>query len=124
MSGWRPDAPAILHSLEARGVKVWSEDGKLKFAPASIVTVEEIQDLRTHKAAILDVLAARELPRGEGDVLPAVRAMLSEHPEWAHHEARFLAMDVYLWGYLPWEPTEGQVQAALEALTIDGEVVA
>jgi hypothetical protein len=42
----------------------------------------------------------------------------------ADFETRFLAINLYLWSYLPYKPSEGQVQGALEALQLEGEEVA
>jgi hypothetical protein len=118
------DAPTLLDYLNATGVKLWREGGDVVYESKRALTTEELRDLRRHKLAILDVLEAREKPRHGEAVLPALRAFLSEQTHMADFETRFLAINLYLWSYLPYKPSEGQVQGALEALQLEGEEVA
>ncbi|PLS85375.1 MAG: hypothetical protein CYG60_12960, partial [Actinobacteria bacterium] len=72
-------APTLLDYLEATGVKLRAAGGAIVYESDRELTPEELRDLRRHKAALLDVLAARKLPRDGPAVLPALRAYLSEH---------------------------------------------
>ena len=56
-------------------------------------------------------------------VLPALRTLLSQHPSWLYRDARDLAHDLLAHGYVTRVPPEEAVEAALEALTVEGEVL-
>jgi hypothetical protein len=55
-------------------------------------------------------------------VLFALRELFSQYPEAAQIDPERLADP--LWRYVPSRPHESQVEAALEALAIEGEVLA
>jgi len=55
-------------------------------------------------------------------VLFALRELFSQYPEAAQIDPERLA-DLF-WRYVPSRPHESQVEAALEALTMEGEVLA
>jgi hypothetical protein len=118
-------APKLLGYLEATGVKLEKDAGDIVYEASRELTAEEIKDLRQHKNALLDVLEARTLPRDGADILPALRAYLSEQGHTADFPARYLARNLYIFGYLPRRANEAQDEAALMALKLeDGEAVA
>ncbi|PLS82671.1 MAG: hypothetical protein CYG60_23920, partial [Actinobacteria bacterium] len=51
--------PTLLDYLAATGVKVWADAGDIVYESDRELTAEELRDLRRHKAALRDVLAAR-----------------------------------------------------------------
>jgi pyochelin synthetase len=54
----------LLAAYERDGVRLWAEDGQVRFrAPKGYLTEERRAELRTHKTAILEHLAAGERPR-------------------------------------------------------------
>jgi hypothetical protein len=118
------DAPTLLAYLEATGVKLTTDTVDVVYESDRELTAEELRDLKEHKPALLDVLEARAMPRDGAAVLSALRAYLSEKGHTADFPARYLAINLYLFGYLPYRPTEGRVEGALEALRLEGEVVA
>ncbi len=63
-------------------------------------------------------------PKYHDDVLPALREMLYQRPHCADFAARELSLVLWFRSYLPYPPDEGEVAAALEALRLEGEVVA
>ena len=58
------------------------------------------------------------------DVVPALRQYLSIRPSAVSDEPRVTIRELRLWGLMEREPSEGAVEAALEALTVEGEVLA
>jgi hypothetical protein len=58
------------------------------------------------------------------DVLPALRELLSQHPAVTHKSPETLARLLRRLAYLPYQPETFEVEAALEALRVDGEVAA
>jgi hypothetical protein len=58
------------------------------------------------------------------DVLPALREMLARRPHCADFDAKALSLVLWFRNYLPYPPDEAEVEAALEALRLEGEVVA
>lgn len=117
-------APTLIGHLEATGVKLWEDAGDVVYESDRELTAGETEDLRRHKTALLDVLEARGMPRDGAGVLPALRAYLAEKAHTAEFPARYLAINLYVFGYLSYRPTEAQVEAALQALRLEGEVVA
>jgi hypothetical protein len=65
-----------------------------------------------------------QLYGNDPDVLLAVRGFLSRLPSCSGLDAHDLADKLYARGYVSCRPHEAAVEAALEALTIDGEVLA
>jgi hypothetical protein len=60
----------------------------------------------------------------DSNVLPALRELLDQHPE-AHSSApEKLAGLLWMLRYLPYRPDVFAVEAALEALILDGDVAA
>jgi hypothetical protein len=57
------------------------------------------------------------------DVVPALRQYLSIRPSAVSDEPHVTARELRLWGLMEREPSEGEVEAALEALTVEGEVL-
>jgi amino acid adenylation domain-containing protein len=52
-------APEFLHQLALDGWRFWLEDGRLRYrAPKAAATVAVLDELKTHKAALVDLLAA------------------------------------------------------------------
>jgi hypothetical protein len=58
------------------------------------------------------------------DVVPAVRQYLSMRPSAVSDESCVTTRELRLWGLIECEPTEAEVEAALEALTVEAEVLA
>ena len=58
------------------------------------------------------------------DVLPAVRELLSQHPSCLSRGVLGVTHELHVRGYVTREPHETAVEAALEALTVEGEVLA
>ncbi len=58
------------------------------------------------------------------DVLPALREMFDRRPHCIGFDARALSFVLFFRGYLPYAPSDAQVEAALEALDIEREGVA
>jgi hypothetical protein len=58
------------------------------------------------------------------DVVLALRQLLSIHPSAVSDEPSVTTQELRLWGLMEREPSEGAVEAALEALTVEGEVLA
>jgi hypothetical protein len=58
------------------------------------------------------------------DVLPTVRELLSQHPAVTHESPETFARLLRMLAYLPYQPETFEVEAALEALSIDGEIAA
>lgn len=63
-------------------------------------------------------------PKYHEDVLPAVRALLSQEPWCTELDARGLALVLQFRGYLEIPPINTGVEAALQALRLEDEVVA
>jgi pyochelin synthetase len=68
------DLPELLSELDALGVQLWSEEGRLQFrAPQGVLTEERRDLLRRHRDAVLAFLDAEE-----------AAGALVEHPDDAH----------------------------------------
>ena len=57
------------------------------------------------------------------EVLAALREFLAQHPFCEFSSAHELAGELRGWGCLMRRPHEAEVEAALEALTVEGEVL-
>ena len=57
-------------------------------------------------------------------LLPALRELLSRHPSAASASPEWLARRLHALRYVASRPDEFEVQSALEALVLEGEVVA
>jgi hypothetical protein len=57
------------------------------------------------------------------EVLPALRALLSQHPFCLLRDVHDLAGDLRARGYVTRRPPEEVIEAALEALRVEGEVL-
>lgn len=60
-------ADAVLDELKAAGVSVEAREGRLRLSPASRVNEALVARMRTLKATLLDLLAARFRPTRRGD---------------------------------------------------------
>lgn len=58
------------------------------------------------------------------EVLPALRELFSQHPAAASSGPEALVRMVYVLQFLPYRPGVYEVEAALEALTLEGETAA
>jgi hypothetical protein len=58
------------------------------------------------------------------DVLPALRELLSQHPAVTHKSPDTSARLLWFMRYLPHRPETFEVEAALEALRVEGEIAA
>ena len=74
------------------------------------------------------MLAPRPLylnePTTREDVLPALRELLSQHPAVTYKSPDTLARLLWMLRYLPYRPETFEVEAALEALRIEGVIAA
>jgi hypothetical protein len=62
-------------------------------------------------------------PPNSQAILPMVRDLYSKHPEYRHHEAWELRHLLFSLRYTDELLDEDEVAAALEALTVDGELL-
>jgi hypothetical protein len=58
------------------------------------------------------------------DIVPALRQYLSIRPSVVSDEPHLTARELRLRDLIEREPSEGEIDAALEALTVEGEVLA
>jgi hypothetical protein len=58
------------------------------------------------------------------NVLPALRDLFSQHPAMMHSGSETLGRALYMLRFLPYRPEVFEVEAALEALRVEGEVLA
>jgi hypothetical protein len=58
------------------------------------------------------------------DVLPALRELFSQHPAMARSGRENLSRALFALRYLPYRPETLAVEAAREALLVEGEVLA
>ncbi len=63
-------------------------------------------------------------PKYHEDVLPALREMLNRRPHCCDFDPKALALVLWFRGYLPEAPDEAEVEAALEALRLEDELIA
>ncbi len=63
-----------------------------------------------------------DIPREE--LLPALRALFSQYPATERSGAETLARLLWVLSYLPYQPPVFEVEAALEALNVEDEVLA
>ena len=60
----------------------------------------------------------------EPEVLPSLRELFSQHPSSTRSGPETLARLLWVLRYLPYRPSEFEIAAALEVLTVEGEVLA
>ena len=60
----------------------------------------------------------------EGEVLPALRELLSQHPGMTQSGLESLSRALYVFRFLPYCPNASEVEAALEALRVEGKIAA
>jgi hypothetical protein len=70
------------------------------------------------------VTAPHDSIRDDINVLPALRELLTQHPETNSSNPEKLAGLLRMLRYLPYRPHVFAVEAALEVLPLDGEVAA
>ncbi len=58
------------------------------------------------------------------DVSPALRELLSQHPKIAKSGPEALSRLLYVLRFLPYQPEIREVEAALEALALEGGIAA
>ena len=58
------------------------------------------------------------------DVLPTIRDLFSQHPEAANSGPETLSRLLYVLRFLPYQLEFYEVEAALEALLLEGEIAA
>jgi len=58
------------------------------------------------------------------DVVPALRQFLSMRPSAVSDEPRVTTRQLRLWSLMEREPSESEAEIALEALSVEGEVLA
>jgi hypothetical protein len=63
-------------------------------------------------------------PTPREDVLPALRELLSKYPGVTYNSPDTLAQLLRMLGYVPYQPETFEVEAALEALRVGGEIAA
>ena len=59
----------------------------------------------------------------DADLLPAVRELLTQHPSYQHCGAFEIAEGLFWLRYMNYRPHEVAVEAALEALTVEGVIL-
>lgn len=57
-------------------------------------------------------------------ILPALRELLGKHQRLTNCSAQTLAGLLWELRYFPWQPADHEVEAALEVLRVEGEVLA
>src|SRR5256886_4306366 len=74
----RVDAPGLIAELEAAGVRLWEEEGGLRYrAPRGVMTEERLAVLRAQRPALLDELRRAA---GEAAVVPRPEARFEPFP--------------------------------------------
>jgi hypothetical protein len=63
-------------------------------------------------------------PTAREDVLPALRELFSQHPAVTHKSSDTLARLLGVMRYLAYRPETFEVEAALKALRVEGEIAA
>jgi hypothetical protein len=58
------------------------------------------------------------------DVLPALRELFSQHPGFEQSGLESLSRALYVFRFLPYRPETFEVEAAVEALRVEGEIAA
>jgi hypothetical protein len=72
----------------------------------------------------LKVFAPPQRSIHEGDVLPALRELFSQYPAMTQSAPETLSRALSVFGFLPYQPETFEVEAALEALRIEGGIAA
>jgi hypothetical protein len=62
-------------------------------------------------------------PTSEAEVLPVLRELFSQHPALTRSGAETLSRALFMLRFLPYRPDVSAVEAALEALEVEGEVL-
>ena len=57
------------------------------------------------------------------NLLPAVRELLTQHPTYQDRGASEIAEGLFYLRYMNYRPHEAAVEAVLEALTVEGEIL-
>ena len=57
-------------------------------------------------------------------MLPALRELLSQHPGMIQSGLESLSRTLYMFRFLPYCPNTSEVEAALEALRVEGKIAA
>ena len=68
-------------------------------------------------------LAPQAIAPDDPDVLPAVRELLMQRPSYRQCSATEIAEGICFLGYMNYRPREAAVEAALEALVVEDEVL-
>jgi hypothetical protein len=68
-------------------------------------------------------LAPHRIIPNDPNLLPAVRDLLSRHPAYQEHGACEIRQGLFWLRYMNYRPHESAVEAAPEALTVEGEVL-
>lgn len=118
------NADALLEHLRAKGVKLSVDGGYLELdAPAGVLTEELEEQIRQYKPGLLEVLereaSERELPADSTELLPAIRAMLSEYPQMVEFPPDYIRLNLTIFGEYWNAPPASEVEAALEALDVE-----
>jgi hypothetical protein len=70
------------------------------------------------------MIAPQKIITDESELLPALRELFSQHPTATRSGPETLARLLWVLRYLPYRPLVFEVEAALEVLSIEGEVLA
>jgi hypothetical protein len=62
-------------------------------------------------------------PNDPPNLLPAVRELQTQYPSYQHRGAAEIAEGLFCLRYMKYRPHEAAVEAALEALRVDGAVL-
>jgi hypothetical protein len=65
----------------------------------------------------------RIIPPDNSDLLPALRGLFSQRPAAMQSGLETLARLLWVLSYLPYRPEESEVEIAMEALRVEGEVL-
>ena len=70
----------------------------------------------------MDRTQQRNIPN-DPDLLPAARELLAQHPSYQQSGALEIAEDLFWLRYTSYRPHEAAVEATLEPLAVDGELL-
>ncbi len=70
------------------------------------------------------MFAPHRIIADDHDLLPDIRELLDRHPEMRSLEAHELAWPLFALGYCDGLADEGEIAAALEALRVEGQILA
>lgn len=116
------NAEELLSELCQRGYSPAAVGDRLKLRGPGRPPADIESEIIASRDALLEVLRSeQDLPDHYPDLLPAIRAMLSQYPNMAEFPADYIAINLTIFGEYRDEPPVAEVEAALEALDIERE---